>query len=292
MKYIPFFGCMMTTKYPHFEAAVRKTVAKIGLELVDVDGFTCCPDPIYFQARDKMKWYAIAARNICLAEEKGLDIITTCSGCTATLSEVNIALKEDEELRGKINERLKRINKEFKGTINVRHAVTVLRDDFGYDKVRKTVEHPLEGLKVAVHYGCHLLKPSHIMRVDDPDHPTILENLLRSIGAEPVYHEKTLLCCGRACFTDNIPDSMVLDILGSIKKAGADCMGLICPTCFDEFDMGQILKGRKFKMKLDIPVVYYFQLLGLAQGMTPEQVGLTNHKVKVDAILEKLAVPA
>jgi heterodisulfide reductase subunit B len=290
MKYIPFFGCMMTTKYPHFESAVRRTVEKIGLELVDVDGFTCCPDPIYFQARDKMKWYAIAARNICLAEEKGLDIITTCSGCTATLSEVNIALKEDAGLRAQINERLKRIGKEFKGSINIRHAVTVLRDDFGYDKVKETVVNPLNGLKVAVHYGCHLLKPSHIMRVDDPDHPTILENLLEAIGAEPIHHKKTLLCCGRACFTDNIPDSMVLDILGSIKEAKADCMGLICPTCFDEFDMGQILKGRKFGKKLDVPVVYYFQLLGLAQGLSPEVVGLTNHKVKVDRILEKLSV--
>ncbi len=290
MKYIPFFGCMMTTKYPHFESAVRRTVDKIGMELVDVEGFTCCPDPIYFQARDKMKWYTIAARNITLAEEKGLDIITTCSGCTATLSEVNIVLKEDKELRDEINRRLARIGKEFKGSINVRHAVTVLRDDFGYDKVKASVVNPLTGLKVAVHYGCHLLKPSHIMRVDDPDRPTILENLLEAIGAEPIHHEKTLLCCGRACFTDNIPDSMVLDILDSIKKEKADCMGLICPTCFDEFDMGQILKGRKFKKKLDIPVVYYFQLLGLAQGLTPEEVGLTLHKVKVDPILEKLAV--
>jgi len=290
MKYIPFFGCMMTTKYPHFESAVRRTVAKIGMELVDVDGFTCCPDPIYFQARDKMKWYTIAARNITLAEEKGLDIITTCSGCTATLSEVNIVLKENEELRAEINRRLARIGKKFKGSINVRHAVTVLRDDFGYDKVKESVVNPLKGLKVAVHYGCHLLKPSHIMRVDDPDRPTILENLLKAIGAEPIHHEKTLLCCGRACFTENIPDSMVLDILGSIKEAKADCMGLICPTCFDEFDMGQILKGRKFKKTLDVPVVYYFQLLGLAQGLTPEEVGLTLHKVKVDAILDKLAL--
>ena len=289
MKYIPFFGCMMTTKYPHFESAVRRTVAKIGLELVDVDGFTCCPDPIYFQARDKMKWYAIAARNICLAEEVGHDIITTCSGCTATLSEVNHALKHDDELRARVNEKLAKIGKEFKGTIDIRHAVTVIRDDFGYDKVQETVAIPLEGLKVAVHYGCHLLKPSHIMRVDDPDHPTILENLLRSIGAEPIHHQKTLLCCGRACFTDNITDSMVMDILGSIKEVEADCMGLICPTCFDEFDIGQILKGRKFGKKLDIPVVYYFQLLGLAQGLSPEEVGLNNHKVKVDPILEKLA---
>ncbi len=286
MKYIPFFGCMMTTKYPWFEAAVRKTVAGIGLELVDVDGFTCCPDPIYFQARDKMDWYTVAARNISLAEDVGHDMITTCSGCTATLSEANLALKEDAGLKEDINRRLKKIGREYKGSIDVRHAVTVLRDDFGYDRITETVNRPLEGLKVAVHYGCHLLKPSRVMRVDDPNRPTILEDLLKAIGAEPVGHHKSLLCCGRACMSDDIPTRMVTEILESIKESDANIMGLICPTCFDEFDMGQILLGRKLKKIFDVPVVYYFQLLGLAQGMTPVEMGLDMHKVKLGRLLE------
>lgn len=287
MKYIPFFGCMMTTKYPWFEAAVRRSLDRIGVELVDVDGFTCCPDPIYCQAHDKMEWYTIAARNLTLAEDIGHDIITTCSGCTATLSEVNLALKEDPELRDKINGRLKRIGREFKGSIDVRHAVTVLRDDFGIDKVTESVTRPLEGLKVAVHYGCHLLKPSRVMRVDDPDHPTILDKLLKAIGAEPIHHEMTLLCCGRACMTDSVPNQMVADILDTIKSHDADCMGLICPTCFDEFDLGQIVLGRKLDKKFDVPIVYYFQLLGLAQGMKPEEVGLNMHKVKFGRVFDR-----
>jgi len=289
MKYTPFFGCMMTTKYPWFEAAVRKTVAKIGLELVDVNGFTCCPDPIYFQARDKIDWYTVAARNLSLAEDLGHDIITTCSGCTATLSEVNLTLKEDQNLKEKINERLKKIGRQFKGSIDVRHAVTVLRDDFGLDRVTETVTRPLEGLKVAVHYGCHLLKPSRVMRVDDPDHPSILANLIKAIGAEPIHHEKTLLCCGRASMTRPIRDHMVMDILDTIKSHDADCMGLICPTCFDEFDLGQIVLGRKLNRTFDVPIVYYFQLLGLAQGLKPEDVGLNLHKVKADRIFDMVA---
>ena len=289
MKYIPFFGCMMNIKYPWFEAAVRKSLANIGLEMVDVDGFTCCPDPIYFQARNKMDWYTIAARNISLAEDLGHDIITTCSGCTATLSEVNLTLKEDQNLKEKINERLKRIGRQYKGSIDVRHAVTVLRDDFGMDRVTETVTRPLEGLKVAVHYGCHLLKPSRVMRVDDPDRPTILENLIKAIGAEPIHHEMTLLCCGRACMTDSIPNQMVEDILETIKSHNADCMGLICPTCFDEFDLGQIVLGRKLKKTFDVPIVYYFQLLGLAQGLEPKEVGLHMHKVKADRIFDMVA---
>lgn len=286
MKYTPFFGCMMTIKYPWFEAAVRQTLGKIGLELVDVDGFSCCPDPIYFQARDKMEWYTVAARNLSLAEDIGHDVITTCSGCTATLSEVNLALKEDEDLKKQINARLGKIGREFKGSINVRHAVTVLRDDYGFDRITETVKRPLEGLNVAVHYGCHLLKPSRIMRVDDPDRPTILENLLKAIGANPIHHDLTLLCCGRACMKEAIPNQMVAEILDAIKAQNADCMGLICPSCFDEFDLGQITLGRKLQKKFDVPIVYYFQLLGVAQGLSLEQVGLNMHKVKVDRIFE------
>jgi heterodisulfide reductase subunit B len=256
------------------------------MELVDIDGFTCCPDPIYFQAKDKIEWYTVAARNISLAEDLGHDIITTCSGCTATLSEVNLALKEDDGLKAEINNRLKRIGREFKGTVKVRHAVTVLRDDFGMKRIADTVKHPMDGLKVAVHYGCHLLKPSRVMRVDDPDRPTILEDLLRTIGAEPVYHDRTLLCCGKACMSDSIPDEMVIDILESIRGAGADCMGLICPTCFDQFDVKQIVLNRNYKKDFEIPVIYYFQLLALAQGLSRQEVGLHWHKIKVDKILE------
>jgi heterodisulfide reductase subunit B len=282
---------MLSTKYPQFEAAVRKTVSRIGMELVDVDGFTCCPDPIYFQAKDKIEWYTVAARNISLAEDLGHDIITTCSGCTATLSEVNLALKEDDGLKTEINNRLKRIGREFKGSINVRHAVTVLRDDFGMKRIAETVKRPMDRLKVAVHYGCHLLKPSRVMRVDDPDRPSILEDLLTTIGAEPVHHDRTLLCCGKACMSDNIPDEMVIDILESIRGAGAECMGLICPTCFDQFDVKQIVLNRKYKKDFEVPVIYYFQLLGLAQGLGRQEVGLQYHKIKVDRILEGAETP-
>ena len=89
--------------------------------------------------------------------------------------------------------------------------------------------------------------------------------------------------------TNEIPETMVIDILEAIKKNKADCMGLICPTCFDEFDLGQIILGRKYKKKLDVPVVYYFQLLGLAQGLKPEEVGLHMHKVKAKSLLDLVA---
>jgi heterodisulfide reductase subunit B len=288
-KYIPFFGCMITVKYPQFEAAVRKTAPPLGIELVDVKGFTCCPDPIFFKASDKLRWLTIAARNLCLAEEQGLEIVTVCSGCTATLMEA-LHLLENLELRDKINERLKAINREYRGAAKVRHLCTVLRDDIGIDKVAESVKYPLEGLRVAIHYGCHLLKPSEVMKVDDPNHPTILEDLVEALKAEPVEHYEKLLCCGKACMHDEMPKEMTRDVVQSILNMNVDCMGLICPTCFDEYDLGQMLLSRKYNKTFNLPVIYYFQLLGLAQGLSPHDVGLHRHKIKTDKVLEKLGV--
>jgi len=288
MKIIPFWGCMMPLKYPQMELAIRRTLPNLGVELVDVDGFTCCPDPIYFKARDKMKWLTIAARNLAVAEETGLDIVTMCSGCISTLKEAQYLLAEDQALKDEVNKRLKRINKEYKGKVKVSHAVVVIRDDLGLEVVKKSVKRSLEGITVAIHYGCHILKPSQIMHVDDADYPSILDDFVVAMGATPLEHHEKLLCCGKGCMDDELPLDMTEAIFSSIEKSGADCMGLVCPTCFSSFDLGQIMISRKRGKNYNIPVIYLFQLLGLAQGLGPEEVGLHTHRVKADKVLEKI----
>ncbi len=289
MKVVPFWGCMMPLKYPQMELAIRKTLPNLGIEIVDIDGFTCCPDPIYFKAKDKMTWLTVAARNLTVAEETGLDVITMCSGCISTLKEAHFLLTEDSRLMEEVNQRLKKINKEYKGKAKIKHAVVMIRDDLGIDAVRKSVKRPLKGIKVAIHYGCHLLKPSQIMRVDDADYPSILDDFVKALGASPVEHKERLLCCGKGCMSEDIPLMMTEAIFKAIEESGADCMGLICPTCFSSFDLGQILLARKRNREYNIPVIYLFQLLGLAQGLKPEEVGLHTHRVKVDKVLEKIA---
>jgi len=285
---MPFWGCMIPLKYPQMESAVRFSMEKLKVDLIDDARFSCCPDPIYFKAGDKMKWLTLAARNISIAEEKGLDLITMCSGCTATLSEVNHHLKEDESLRKEINKNLKEIKREFKGTVTVRHLVTVLRDDIGIEKIRNTVIQPLEDIKVAIHYGCHLLKPSEIMKVEDPLTPSILSELIKATGATPVDHKEYLMCCGKACKDVDLTLNMSDAVFESVENSGADCLGLICPTCFDSFDIGQLRINRQFKKNRQIPVIYYFQLLAIAQGASIEKVGIPYHKIMPKTFIEKL----
>ncbi len=288
MKVIPFWGCMIPLKYPQMERAVRYSLDKLGIELVDDSRFSCCPDPIYFKAADKMTWLTMAARNIAIAEEHELDIITMCSGCTSTLCDVNYHLKRDPQLRKKVNTRLRKIGREFKGTVSVRHVVTLLRDETGLQKIRESVISPLQDIKVAIHYGCHLLKPSEIMGVDDPVIPTILTELIDATGATGVSHHEYLQCCGKACQDYELTLGMSADVFQSVQDSQADCLGLICPTCFDSFDLGQIRVARKVDKEFQIPVIYYFQLLAIAQGASPEEVGINYHKIMPEEFLAKL----
>jgi heterodisulfide reductase subunit B len=201
-------------------------------------------------------------------------------------------LKTDPELRAKVNERLKKIGREFKGTVNIRHIATLLRDYAGYEKIKQSVVHPLTGLRVVFHYGCHLLKPANIMNVDDPVKPKILENLVSAIGAEPISHREKINCCGKSCMNEDMPPKMMHDILSAVEESNPDCLCLICPTCFDQYDLGQLKMKKIFDKKFDVPVVYYFQLLALAQGASPDKIGIKWHKVKPKEFLEKIAALA
>ncbi len=284
MKRFAFFpGCLIPARHPAMEFAIRYTLPKLGIELVDLEGASCCPDPIYFKSKDKMSWLAVAARNLSLAEDLGLDVFTNCSGCTATLSETYHLLK-DEELKAKVNERLKRIGREYRGTSRVRHIATVVRDEAGYDAVRDSVVRPLEGLKVAIHYGCHLLKPSRIMQVDDPNNPTVLENFVEALGATPVRHRNWYLCCGKACQVEDVPANMMRDLLSTIRDKQADILCLICPTCFGQFDYGQMKVARQFNEDFHTPPIYYFQLLAFAQGVPYDKLGFERQRFKPECL--------
>jgi heterodisulfide reductase subunit B len=294
VKRFAFFpGCLIPMRHPAIEFAIRHSLPKLGIEIVDLEGASCCPDPIYFKSKDKLAWLAVAARNLCLAEDLELDVFTNCSGCTATLSEA-YHLLQDQTLRSKINERLKRIGRQYRGTSRVRHIATLVRDEIGYDAVRKSVVRPLRDLKVAIHYGCHLLKPSRIMQVDDPNDPTMLENLVAALGATPVRHRNWYLCCGKACQSDEIPDHMMHDLLTTVHAERAELLCLICPTCFGQFDHGQMKVARRFGEDFHTAPIYYFQLLAFAQGVAYDRLGFERHRFKPDCLVrfEETTAPA
>jgi heterodisulfide reductase subunit B2 len=278
-----FPGCLIPSRYPAMEFAIRETLPRLGVEIVDLEGTSCCPDPIYFKSKDKVSWLSVAARNLSLAEDHGIDLFTSCSGCTATLSEA-FHLLDDDALRSRVNRRLAACGREYLGTSRIRHVATLLRDVVGYETIRQSVTRPLEGLKVAIHYGCHLLKPSRIMQVDDPNNPDVLEHLVAALGATPVRHRNWYLCCGKACQSEDIPANMMHDLLGAVHEEEADLLCLICPTCFGQFDHGQARVSARFGEDYHTPPVYYFQLLAFAQGVGYDRLGFQKNRFKPEVL--------
>ena len=288
--YAIFLGCTIPARQPNYELSARKTLEKLGVELVDLDGFTCCcPPPI--QSINLESSQAVAAYNICLAEEAGLDIVALCNGCFESLAMANAALKKDEELKAHVNEVLAKVGKEYQGTIEVKHFLQVLMEDIGLEKIKENVVKPLSKLNVAPFYGCHSLRPSKLLQLDDPERPQIFENLLEALGATPLEYRNKLKCCGG--LLKGISDDTALELarekLMNTTKAGADCISTLCPFCFVALDIGQIQVKSKYQEVYGIPILHYSELIALALGVDPNELALRSHKVKADKVLEKIA---
>jgi heterodisulfide reductase subunit B len=288
--YALFLGCTIPARQPNYELSARKALTKLGIKLVDLDDFTCCcPPPI--QSINLETSQAVAAYNICLAEEAGLDIVTLCNGCFESLAMANAALKKDNKLRAKINGILSKAGKEFKGTIEVKHFLQVLIDEIGVECIKASVVKPLSTLKVAPFYGCHSLRPSELLEFDDPERPHILEDLIEALGAESVEYRDKLKCCGGLLrgISDDLALDLARDKLVNTSKAGAECIATVCPFCFVALDIGQIQMKSKFNEVYDMPILHYSELLALALGIDPNELALRTHKIKTDKILEKIA---
>jgi len=293
-EYAFFLGCIAPNRYPGCEAAAIKTSEKLGIKLLELQGASCCPAPGAFGSIDLNIWYAMAARNLLLAEQMKKDIALICNGCYKSIYEVNEKLKHHKELREGVNEVLKGIDMEFKGTIDVWHLAELLYDPkiCGLQKIRDSVTVPLEGTRIAVHYGCHLMKPKKERHFGSTEHPYWIEEMVAALGAEPVEYRNKMLCCGAGGGVRGYDLVHAIDITNekmiNLREVKADALTEVCPFCQLQFDRGQIEIEEKFGVKWGLPVLHYNELLGLAQGMSPQELALDLHAVSCEPFLEKV----
>lgn len=284
--YAFFPGCMIPSRFPQFEASSLKVLGKLGVKLERIDGWTCCPEPLSMQTWSKETWYSVAARNISLAEDKHLDILTICNGCNETLFEVNKELKKDDRLKQQVNRELEKIGRKFKGEISVKSILRVLYEDVGLEEIRKHVKTPLKNLKAALHYGCHIFP--ELEDFDDVKNPQSLRKIVNAIGAEVVTYPSEMACC--AAFVRPISDEVSLEFveekLADMSAAGAQCIVVLCPYCFLQLDLGQMVLSRKLDKSYKMPVLYLSQLLGLSMGFNSREMGLNFHAIKTDNLAQ------
>jgi len=290
-EYALFRGCFIPVRLPQVEKVTYKVFNELGIRLTNIDDFTCCPEPVGVGIVDKLTWLSIAARNLAVAEENNLNIMTICNGCTYTLRNATHELNQNKPLFDKVNESISDTGHSYKGKVKVSHFVEVLKNEVGLKKLKNSVKYPLTGLSVATHTGCHILSPKEVMQFDDPFDPTVLDELVAVLGATPVDYDLKTMCCGWTLMTYGAREGaykLLGDKIGNMKKAKADCATVICPQCFYQFDMGQWIASRKDIPQYNLPVLFYLQLLGLAMGFDLEDIGYSLHKVQNPNFVAKI----
>jgi heterodisulfide reductase subunit B len=285
-RYLMFLGCAIPYRVAAFEISARKVLGKLGVELVEMPEFNCCGLPLDPVSHETM--LILAARNLALAEQEGLGIITLCPGCAGTLKKVNKMLEEDKALRDEINCHLKEAGLEFKGKTDAKHLMQVLIEDVGLERIKNSVIKPLTMLRVAEHNGCHILRPKNFIGFDDPEDPKTLKTLIEATGATCLDYMDETECCGAPSVgvNDKIALQLARDKLNHIKAVEAEAMITICPFCHIMYDTNELRIEKMFNEMYGIPVLHYPQLLGLAMGMKPEELGLNELRVDTSKLMK------
>ena len=288
MRYAFYLGCATPVKALKYEISTRNLAKILGIELVDIPEFSCCGFPV--KSMDSFAALLMAARNLTIAEEKGMDIIGVCTGCMAILSEAKEYL-EDEKLRDKVNEKLKAIGvKEYTGRVKVKHFARFLYEDYRLDRIRDKIVTPLAPLKFGVHYGCHYMKPTHAHgHFDDPSNPSTVDDLINITGAKTINYPNKNLCCGLTIMgtAEDVSFRLAAEKLEYLSSRGVDAMVVACPSCCIAYENNQKLVGKRVGKEFNLPVLYFTQVIGLAMGLSEKDLGFEFNRIKADKITEK-----
>ena len=281
MKYALFLGCTIPARSRNYELSARRVAQKLGIELVDVPEFICCGFPI--KSADQKSSLLLAAYNLSLAQERGLNVCALCSSCTSALTEAAHHLSEDSDMRDEVNEGLSRVGRSYEGGVKVRHFARILYEEVGPEQIRRHLNRDLSNLGIAIHYGCHYLKPSEIYdNFDEVEDPQTLDTLVALTGARVVDYRNKKSCCGGPVLP--VDDKTALLVakqkLDCVADAGADALCLVCPFCSVMYDSNQKSIESEYDTTYNLPVLYLPQVLGLAMGFDRKELGLNMNVVK------------
>ncbi len=282
-KYAFFLGCVMPMRYPGIESSTRVVMKELGVELVDIDEFSCCPAPGVTRSLHSDTWLSLAAHNLVAAQEAKLDIMVVCNGCFGSLDEAAHMLNHDEAKLAEVNKIITKAgSKPYKGKTKVHHFAEVLHKEVGVDAIAKKVKHSQDNLNIAIHYGCHFLKPSSVRGLDNPETPHILEDLVEATGAKSVDYRNKQMCCGAGGgVRANTPDvalKMTEEKLNYLDEVEVSLILDVCPFCHLQYDRGQKDLGREKQY----PVLHLSQFYGLAFGMDRKLLGFGLHDTPVE----------
>jgi heterodisulfide reductase subunit B len=286
-----FQPCVGSNKYPGLITASIEFFSKLGIELVTSDDQTCCGGFLTFtNVAQPTSTMPAVARNIAVAEEMGLDILTLCNGCHTFLTEFSHFMNDRPPVKNVVNVILSMIGREYKGSQDIYHSLEIIYKV--KEKIRKNVTRPLSGMKFATHYGCHYLNGFKKTALDDPHMPTIMEELIEVMGGGITEYGENRTCCGTG-LTQIIINKEALSLphtkmkLDNLNAAEPDAVVVVCPYCLAQIDRMQQKLNYRGSGKYKVPVIHLVQLIGLALGVDIVKLGFDAHTISFENFLKK-----
>lgn len=286
MKYAYFPGCTAESTARDMNESTLAVAKALDIELVEPKGWTCCGATAGHQT-DRVLAAALPAANLVKIKDMGLDCVVNCAACYNRMKVANHEIANEPQIRASVCDA---IGKDYAGEVKVRHLVEVLLEDIGLQTIAAKVKNPLKGLKVACYYGCLLVRPPKIMKFDDPENPTSLDKLVKTIGCESVDWPYKTECCGGglALSRTDVVLQLTDSILTMAQASGADCIAVSCPMCQVNLDLRQHDIKKQTGKNYEMPILYITQLIGLSFGISPKKLGFSKLMVPAQSILEKV----
>ena len=256
MKVSYFPGCTLKTKAKQLDVYARKCAEFLGVTLEEIENWQCCGG-VFTTSRDEVATKLSSVRALKEACDKGQPLVSVCSACHNVIKQTNHAIQNDAEFNSRVNNYV--APESYNGETKVLHYLELLRDQIGFDKIKEKVVNPLTGMKIGAYYGCLLLRPGKVMAMDDVENPTIMEDFIRALGAEPVIYAYRNECCGGYITLESkdLAKAKSEKVVSNAKEKGAEMIVTACPLC----------KYNLQKNGGDTPVVYLTELLAQALGI-------------------------
>jgi heterodisulfide reductase subunit B len=276
MKYIYYPGCALKGTGRAYEESVLEIFQALGIELEELADWNCCGATAYMSI-DEMKSFALAARNLALAEQQDspeATLVAPCSGCYLVLTKAQHYLQEYSDVGRTIDQALREAQMNYSRRVHIRHPLDILVNDIGLQAIASKVQRPLSGLKVACYYGCQIVRP--YAAFDDQVNPLTMDRLMRTLGAETVDWPLKTRCCGGSLI-GTVPDvglPLSYILLKEAQKRGADVVATACPLCQFNLECYQDNMSKQYKERVQFPVAYFSQLVGLALGVPERKLGM------------------
>ncbi len=287
MKYAYYPGCSAESTAKDMHESSLAVAKVLGIEMIEPKGWICCGATAAHQT-DELLAVALPAENLLRVQDMGMDMLVNCAACYNRMKTANYKIVNDPDMRKKVSDTLER---DYDGSVNVRHFMEVLLEDVGLEKIEKSIKRSLNGLKIAGYYGCLLVRPHEVTGFDDPENPTSLDKLVETMGGVALDWPHKVECCGGGLSLSrtDVVVALTESILDMAKAAGAECIVVYCPMCQINLDLRQQDIAKLSSKKYDMPIIYVTQLLGLCLGISSDELGLSKLMVSPDRIVKAIS---